>query len=333
MKMKNCMGCFRQDVAEFCGKCRKALFDGKKVSSVLNFTRPEYTLARQKLADRMSISGVQTKISLILDGKELRIAEAGGHYILKPIPQGEFANLELVPINEHLTMRIASQVFGIETAANALVTFPDGSPCYLTRRFDVLPTGTRALQEDFAQIAGISEETNGKNYKYDFSYEKIGRLIKRHVAAAAVDLERFFTLVVFNYFIHNGDAHVKNFSMNWMEDTGEYRLSPAYDLLNTRLHVPNESRTALEMFEGDFQTVSFQANGFYAYDDFVELAKRFGIKEVRYQRILKGFGEKLTDTLNMIERSALPMEAQEKYKLQVEDGSKAIGYSYSMMGG
>jgi serine/threonine-protein kinase HipA len=52
--------------------------------------------------------------------------------------------------------------------------------------------------------------TPGKSYKYDASYEEIGDLIRKHVAANPVELERFFQLVVFNYLIGNGDAHLKN---------------------------------------------------------------------------------------------------------------------------
>ena len=53
-----------------------------------------------------------------------------------------------------------------------------------------------------------------------------------------VDMERFFELVVFNYIYANGDDHLKNFSV--IRQGGDYRLAPAYDLLNTSLHVRGE---------------------------------------------------------------------------------------------
>src|SRR6202012_5249664 len=99
----------------------------------------------------------------------------------------------------------------IDVGENGVVGFAGGEPAYLVRRFDVTADGTQRLQEDFAQIGKRSEETHGRNYKYDFSYEEIGDLIRQHVAACAVDLERYLTLVVFNFLVHNGDAHVKNF--------------------------------------------------------------------------------------------------------------------------
>src|SRR5207248_7188550 len=129
----------------------------------------------------MSISGIQTKISLALHDGRLEMVKSGGQYILKPRPHGAFQRLDMVPINEHLTMQIARQVFKIHAAENALVAFEDGEIAYLVRRFDIQPDGQRSLQEDFAQIAGRSEEAHGKNYKYDGSYEEIGQLIRRHV--------------------------------------------------------------------------------------------------------------------------------------------------------
>lgn len=328
--MTGCPGCFKGENDAFCGRCRRHLFGGKKVPRVLPFSRPAYNEKKFAVASgRMSISGIQTKISLVLKGSQLEMVESGGEYILKPIPQGVFQRLDVVPINEHLTMQIARQVFKIEVAENALVEFADGEAAYLVRRFDLQPDGKRSLQEDFAQIASRSEETHGKNYKYDFSYEEIGDLIRRHVAASPVDLERYFTLVVFNYLVHNGDAHIKNFSLSRSEGTGEYRLTPAYDLLNTRLHVPTESRTALELFKGDYATESYEANGFYAHDDFVVFAQKLGLVEKRYKRILQRFVGQKEAVFSLIDRSILPDDCKQLYKRHVQDSVNALAYSYT----
>ncbi len=282
--MSNCPGCLKEGHDTYCPPCRKRLFDGKRVSHVLGFSRPTYNQVRLSVtAERLSISGIQTKMSLALRGNRLEMTESGGQFILKPIPHGEFQHLQAVPINEHLTMQIARQLFGISVAENALVAFDDGEPAYLVRRFDVQDDGSRSLQEDFAQLASRSEEIHGKNYKYDLSYEEIGDLIRQHVAAHPVEIERFFQLVVFNYFIHNGDAHLKSFSLIRNDQYGDYTLTPAYDLLNTRLHVPDEERTALALFKDGIETDSFKANAFYAYDDFWELATRLGLREMRFK--------------------------------------------------
>lgn len=332
--MTSCPGCFKKGKDDaFCRKCRESLFDGKKVSRVLPFSRPTYDDTKLKVTPgRLSISGIQTKITLVLEAGRLKMVESGGQYILKPVPRGEYRRLGVIPINEHLTMQIARQVFKIEVADNALVQFEDGEPAYLVRRFDVQPGGPRRLQEDFAQIAARSKETHGENYKYDFSYEEIGELIRRHVAAYRVDQERYFKLVVFNYLVHNGDAHTKNFSLFRSEDTGEYRLTPAYDMLNTRLHLPEESRTALNLFKSDFATPSFEANAFYAYDDFVELARRLELVPTRYERILKEPVDRKDAVFSLVDDSILPDDCKQLYKEHVEDRIKALKHSFAALG-
>lgn len=327
--MPGCPGCLKPGTNTFCTRCRQRLFDGRKVSPVLPFSRPVYNQARLALpTQRLSISGIQNKMSIVLRGDQLELTESGGQYILKPVPHGEFQHLNQMPANEHLSMQIARQVFRIPVAENALVRFSDGEPAYLVRRFDVIPNRPRALQEDFAQLASRSGETHGINYKYDGSYEEIGRLIRQHVGAARVELERFFRLVVFNYLVHNGDAHLKNFSLIKFDNQGNYTLTPAYDLLNSRLHLPTESRTALDLFRDEFETPSFAAYAFYAYDDFHEFANRLNLRPARFSHFMQTVQTAEVAVMARIARSSLTDECKELYRVHVRDSIKALSYSY-----
>ena len=103
---------------EYCSACRKRLFDGRRVSPVLPFSRPEYNDYRIEHGDRLSISGVQSKYSLRLTGSDLELTETGGQYILKPFVPGEFRHMEALPANEHITMQLAGQIVGLDTAAD-----------------------------------------------------------------------------------------------------------------------------------------------------------------------------------------------------------------------
>jgi serine/threonine-protein kinase HipA len=67
----------------------------------------------------------------------------------------------MVPANEHLTMQLARQVYKINTAENGLIFFKDGSPAYITRRFDIKPGGGKFCKEDFATFAGKTKDTTG----------------------------------------------------------------------------------------------------------------------------------------------------------------------------
>ncbi|MCM1517600.1 MAG: HipA domain-containing protein [Pseudoflavonifractor sp.] len=168
-----------------------------------------------------------------------------GTYILKP-RLDDFYYREYSPANENLTMQIADQVYNIATAPNAMVFFKTGEAAYVTRRYDIGADGTKIQQEDFASLGGLNDTTAGPNYKYDaLSYEGIAALIRRYIPAWRVEMSRFFELMLFNFLFSNGDAHLKNFSVLKTPD-GDYRLSPAYDLINTHIHIPTDRIFALE---------------------------------------------------------------------------------------
>ena len=293
MKIKNCPGCLRSGYETYCNSCKQMLFNNQKVSHILNFTRPEFNKIKREKSGSLSISGIQIKHSVKLINNELVLSEEKGEYILKPIPTGSYENLGQVPANEHLTMQIASQIYNLNVADNGIIFFKDGEIAYLTRRFDVLGTGKKLLQEDFAQIANRTEETYGKNYKYEFSYEEIAELMKQHVSAYKIEIERYFKIVIFNYLFSNGDAHLKNFSLYRNEEYGDYLLTPFYDLLNTSIHVPGESDLALELFKDGFVSTAYKAGSKYTKSDFEVFASRLGINEKRFKTI---YNELLTET-------------------------------------
>ena len=99
----------------------------------------------------LSLSGAQSKFSMVIRNGKFVLTEAGeqGTHILKP-KLTDFVHPEESPANEHLTMQIAAQVYGIQTAANGLCTTPIGYPVYITRRFDVASDGLKYPMEDMA---------------------------------------------------------------------------------------------------------------------------------------------------------------------------------------
>lgn len=321
-----CLGCFKENTDIYCNKCKKVLFDNKKINFDLDFDKKEFLSSKIKLSNRMSISGVQDKISLKIKDKNLVPTVENGEYLLKPIPIIEYGKLlDDVALNEHFTMQLAKQVYKIPTAANGLIKFSDGELAYITKRFDRI-NGKKIKQEDFASLALYSEANQGKNYKYDYSYEQISKLIRRYLPTYKLEMIKFFKLILFNYLIGNGDAHLKNFSV-LQRETNEYALSPAYDLLSSSIHIPNESRTALELFE-EFETESFKANGFYAYDDFIKLSVLSGINISIANNIIEEFLSLEKKTLQLLDISFLSEDAKNRYKKLYLDRLKAVRYRY-----
>lgn len=239
--IKYCPGTLASDHNTYSTTCLRRVFEGRKVNHILPYESPASHGASSGLflenRTRISISGVQEKFSVLLEKNKLRLIDEGeqGQYIIKPIPNfGK--HLDQMPANEHLTMQIARQVFHIETAENALIFFDNGEPAYITKRFDVKKNGSKLAKEDFASLAGRTPQTHGENYKYLGSYLELFELMQKYLPAYKLEAPKLFALIVFNYLFSNGDAHFKNFSLI-ETPLGDYRLSPAYDLLNTRIHI------------------------------------------------------------------------------------------------
>ena len=260
---------------------------------------------------------------MLLERNYLRLTEEKeqGTYILKPKPHG-LQRTSMVPVNEHLTMQIALQVYKIQTAENGIVFFINHEPAYLTKRFDVGPDGLKLGKEDFASLAGKTEGNAGNNFKYNYSYEGIAVLIKEHVGAWKVEMEKYYSLVIFNFLFSNGDAHLKNFSLLETID-GDYVLSPAYDLLDTKIHVDEESPFALEndLFnEWNWSNCRIQNSDHYpCKEDFIEFGKTIGINESRVIKILAPFVKKQPEVENLINRSFLDPETKNLYKIHYKE--------------
>lgn len=297
----------------------KRLFGGKIVNHILKFDSPTSSNADGRKAvknvGRLSLSGAQPKFGLVLgkDG-ELRYSEKDEQstYILKPRPIGyHIINNDYCAANENLTMQIASQVYGIETAANGLCFFRDGEIAYITRRFDVYPGGKYA-QEDFASLMGLTRANGGSDFKYsNGSYEECAEVIRKFVKTASLDILRFFKVILFNFITLNDDAHLKNFSL--LGDGSEYHLSPAYDLINTTLHLYEPQIFALEkgLFkEGMHLTDTRQVCA----DDFIELGRRIGLPEKIVMQELKRFTTPNERVDAMIERSFLSEQLKISYR-------------------
>ena len=323
-----CYSCFKEiDKEGYCNRCIKLLWNNdKRVSYKLDFDKAQYSQIKLDYTKKISISGVQDKISLILEDGVLKPAERNGMYILKPVPVIDIPKYrDDIPANENLTMQIAKQIFNINTALNALIFFKSGEPAYITKRFDRIGD-KKIAQEDFCQLSNRSPDTHGKNYKYDSSYEETGIILKKYCPSYKIEVEKLFRIILFNYLTGNGDAHLKNFSL-YQTEFGDYILTPFYDLLSTTIHFPNETWFALDLFDNGFYTNSFEKNGFYTGNDFLYLAKIFGIKPERSKMFIHEFIINEENILNMIDNSFLSIEAKTSYKDVVINRIKTLTYS------
>ncbi len=318
--IKHCPSLLEEGFSTYSPKASRALFDGHKVSHLLDF---EFDGVRDKermidAMHRISVSGVQEKFPAVIEKGHIRIAGEGKQstYILKPTPWDEtLRERKQIPANEHLTMQIASQVYGIKTAANGLCLTPKGKIVYITKRFDVLPDGTKMLMEDFSSVIGRNEQEDGKDFKYSGCYEDIALAIRKNISAWMVDMERFFELVVFNYIYGNGDVHLKNFSL--ILQGPDYRLAPAYDLMNTSLHLQGDDLGLDEGLSPNIEkSVVYIRTGHPCRRDFERFGEQIGLVASRANRILDKYMHIPESTASLVERSFLN-EKMKRYYLRI----------------
>ena len=263
-------------------KFLKEMFGINQVPKI-SLSLQDIPLKAQDMAGKMSISGVQPKLSLKLDKNsgELVVAPTGGEYIFKP----QIPAFPYIPENENCCMDIAGAL-EINVPPHCLLTLKDGTLAYIVKRFD--RRGKEKIhQEDFYQIL---EKTD----KYLGSLEQIGKKIKEISAVPGLDVQLFFERVILNFLLGNGDAHLKNFSISHHPDG--IRLSPAYDIVSSKLVIPKEEDSAL--------TINGKKNNL-THNDFSALAEYLKIpQKIRYEK----FSGKTTLVKPLIQESQLPKD-------------------------
>jgi len=199
------------------------------------YTPKEQIQLAAQLAAKLSIQGVQPKLSVVLNiaKQQFEIVEKDGKFIIKPPHQ----TYDELPENEDLTMKMAA-VVNIEIPFHGMIYNIDGSLTYFIKRFDRLSGNKKIGVEDFSQLLGFSRET-----KYECSMEKVISVIEKHCTFPVIEKLKLFRLIIFNFLVGNEDMHLKNFTLIRREDKVE--LSPAYDLVNTTIILKSKEEIAL----------------------------------------------------------------------------------------
>ena len=269
-------------------KMLRELFDMES-APLIPLSLQDISFEAQGMVGKMSISGVQPKLSLKLNKSkgELILAPEGGEYILKP----QISQFPHTPENENCCMDIAMEL-AIDVPPHCLLALKDNTLAYIVKRFD--RHGQEKLhQENFFQVLA-------KKDKYMGSIEEIGKKLREISTVPGLDVQLFFERVVFNFLIGNGDAHFQNYSITYPQE-GQIRLAPAYDIVCTKLVIPNEEDSAL--------TLNGKKNNLTRHD-FDALAEELKIPEkVRYEK----FHRKQDRIKEFVEGSSLPADFQRKF--------------------
>ncbi len=279
--------------------CAKHFFGAGKMPAIdlpYEFTQ----IADAYTKKGLTIPGIQKKLSLHYEsGKEPRLTfvDYPAGFIMKP-PTTEY---EALPEAEYLVMRMAAET-GIKTVPFALIrTQPDPAEfAYITKRIDRVisndskePMQSLAM-EDFCQLDGRLTED-----KYRGSYERCARIISKFSMNPGLDLSEMFLRIVFSYVVGNADMHLKNFSLiETQAGSGDYVLSPAYDMLPTNVIIPDDPdqfALTLNGKKSNFRRV-----------DFAALANTCGIPAKSAEKMMERIFRLRPTYLEMCRESYLP---------------------------
>lgn len=251
--MSNCLACqkplsFEEEL--YHPDCLKAFWQEDTPVFELDYELSQIEeLAKENVAQRVIVTGVQPKLSLGFtqeNNSRLTIVGAlNGRYILKP----PFSEYPQMPETEALSMLLA-QACGIDTVPFLLIPLKDGYLAYLTRRIDRDAKGNKFAMEDACQFTERLTE-----HKYRGSYEQIAKAIMAYSQNPLFDVVRFYEQVIVSFLIGNNDMHLKNFSLI-AKDGKSYSLAPAYDMISAQLLIPDDPEELALTLNGKKRKIS-----------------------------------------------------------------------------
>ncbi len=275
----------------------------------LEFSAAEQRREAIARAGKMSIQGVQTKLSAQLKVKEghFELVEQYGHYILKP----QSTDYPELPENEALTMTLATSI-NLEVPVHGLVHSKDNTLTYFVKRFDRAGHNKKFPLEDFAQLLNLSRDT-----KYQSSMEKVAKVINNFCTFPKIEAAKLLKITLFNFLTGNEDMHLKNFSLITRDNI--ITLSPAYDLLNTSIALGEaEEETAL-LLNG--KKSNFKQRDFLDYYALQQLK----LNEKVIHTIIQDIKAALPGWHELIGYSFLSPFMQEKYRQLLDTRCKRLG--------
>jgi serine/threonine-protein kinase HipA len=267
-------------------------------------------LAKKVVERSVSVPGVQPKLSMSLVKKtrqsgdsRLTVASAlSGQYILKP-PSDQYPEISE---NEHVTMRIAAS-FKIPIVLSSLIRLSSGELSYITKRIDRNEIGEKIHMIDMFQITEAFD-------KYRGSMEKVGKAVDSYSSNTLLDKTFYFDLALFSFLTGNNDMHLKNFSM--IESASGWVLSPAYDLLNVAIILPDDTEELTLTLEGKKKKLKRQ--------HIEKLAEGLGLNPRQIQGSFNRMLKNKPAALEWIKRSFLSTGMKSLYKEVLERRYKQL---------
>lgn len=293
--------------------CIKKFFGTSKLPEIEIDDKMLNLLATEATSKGFTVPGVQKKLSLHLvsdsNKPRLTLVNYPTGYILKP----QVAEFEALPESEQLVMTMADTA-GILTVPHALVKGKNGL-AYITKRVDRVFSDEKTemlAMEDFCQLdLRLTED------KYRGSYERCAKIIKEYSSRVGVDIAELYVRIVFCFIVGNSDMHLKNFSLiETAEGSGEYVLSPAYDLLPVNANMPADKEQLALAMNGKKMNLRK--------GDFIKFAATCDINRQTAEKIMENLVKLTPKWLTMCDSSLLPDELKERLKKIITERAEVL---------
>ncbi|PHS37835.1 MAG: phosphatidylinositol kinase [Sulfurovum sp.] len=209
-------------------------YDKEEESEVFSFTLDEVLQSKDenifatlvnRFLNHSAIAGVQPKVLAQLEDKA---ALSSREYIIKSF-SSEYPHLAE---NEYFCMKALTYA-GITTPKFWL---SESKKLFIMEKF--------TYQKEQGSFYGFEEFCvlfkYNKEQKYYGSYEKVAKSLAHISTQKQDDLRMFYKMMLMNYLLKNGDAHLKNFGVLYTADKKERFLAPAYDVVNTLVYLPHD---------------------------------------------------------------------------------------------
>lgn len=192
---------------------------------------------------------------------------------------------------------------GIVTVPHALIQ-NNGNYAYITKRID------RKISKDNVQLIAMEDfcqlDLRLTQDKYKGSYERCAKIVDKYSSRQGLDMTELYLRIVFSYVVGNSDMHLKNFSLIETEEgSGEYILSPAYDLLPVNLIMPEDKEQFALTMNGKKQNIRRK--------DFLIYAEKCGISKVSAEKMIESIVKKKDKFINMCMESLLPEHLKNEF--------------------
>ena len=293
--------------------CIKRFFGTTKLPEIEIDDKTLNLLATETTNKGFTVPGVQKKLSLHLvsdsNKPRLTLVNYPTGYILKP----QVAEFEALPESEQLIMTMADMA-GISTVPHALIKGNKGL-AYITKRVDRNLTGDKVemlAMEDFCQLdLRLTED------KYRGSYERCAKIIKQYSSRVGIDMAEFYIRLVFCFIVGNSDMHLKNFSLiETAEGSGEYVLSPAYDLLPVNANMPADKEEFALAMNGKKMNIRK--------GDFLKFADTCGISRQTAEKLIENLVKLTSKWIAMCDKSLLPDDLKDRLRKIIAERSEVL---------